>query len=208
MADVQPGQVQRPGVDSFLNSPNICREEQWPLCPPLGYRFGSDGLTGVAAATVERFVEKATRLATQDDPGVASSGQRVGRDLPGVVSALVERVVGGETPTATGPGDGAPSSGKKGTAAATEEPCSPARGPKGPMNEREPRLYEQATPAKPAPGLMGLEGLGRRCGDNVRRWCRRVTSGLRGLPLDPPRPGGVGWRTSPLQACIQRPTLV
>lgn len=130
----------------------------------LGYHFGADGLTGVAEATVQRFVEKATGLAAQEEAG---------NTAPGDLSALALGVMA----AATAPGLGTPRSAVNGKGAATEEPGAPRRGPGRPPNERAPRLYEQAAPARPR-SPRGLEGLAGRCGDYVRRWCRWVTSGL------------------------------
>jgi hypothetical protein len=156
----------------------------------LGYRFGPDGLTGVAEATRERYVEKATRLAEQDAPGGTRTGQRGGRDRPGNLPALVERVAAREEPAPTGPGHGPPPSGENGIPVAAAEPGAPPCGPESPANEQVPRLYEQAAPA--GPGSPGeLEGLAGRWGDYVRRWRRWVTSGLAGTRwVETLMPGG------------------
>jgi hypothetical protein len=136
----------------------------------LGYRFGAGGLTGVAGATGERFVEKATGLAARPEAGHRTPGDRRAR-----LSAVIEQVVA----AATAPAPGTPRSAENGKAAAADEPGAPGRGPGRPADARAPRLYEQAAPASP-PSPGGLEGLAGRCGDYVRRWCRWVTSGLGG----------------------------
>src|SRR5438132_4685732 len=58
----------------------------------LGYRFGAGGLTGVAAATRERCVAQATRLAEQDAPGGTGPDQAAALGLPQRLVALVEHV--------------------------------------------------------------------------------------------------------------------
>jgi hypothetical protein len=133
----------------------------------------------VAEATRERFVQKATRIAEQDAPGGARTGQRGGRDRLGNLSARLERVAGRKEPTPTAPGQGPQPLGGKAIAVAAAEPGAPPCGPESPANEQAPRLYEQAAPASPE-SLWELDGLAGRCGDYVRRWWRWVTSGLAG----------------------------
>jgi hypothetical protein len=102
----------------------------------LGYRFGAEGLTGVAEATVERFVGKATRLASKDVAGNTAPGQRLPRDLSGGLAALVERFMGGEMPAETGSGEGAPPIGR-------ERRCGRTRGARY-SGARPKRSHERA----------------------------------------------------------------
>ena len=58
----------------------------------LGYRFQSDGLIGVARQTVERFVERATRLYEQG-ADIDRIGEYVRRWLKWIGSGIDERVL-------------------------------------------------------------------------------------------------------------------
>jgi len=122
----------------------------------LGYRFGADGLTRVAARTLERFRAKAKRLAAQDE----ADGK------------AVEPLLVGAEPFAAGTADDeALPSAETTTAGPRAEPAAPFRGGNGTTPERDSRLCEQAAAASPS-GPPGLRGLAGRCGDYVRRWCR------------------------------------
>jgi RNA-directed DNA polymerase len=147
----------------------------------LGYRFDAGGRAGVAEATVERFVDKATRLAKQGGTAPAEPG---GAGIFERVTALVATLAGELKSAATERDEEAPAAGVVvGATAAAHEPRESGDDARSCADEREPWLYEQAAQISP-PGPSRLEGLGGRCGAYVRRWCGWVTSGLAGSSGD------------------------
>jgi RNA-directed DNA polymerase len=149
----------------------------------LGYRFGASGRTGVAEATVERFVKKASRLAMldeatrltmHDEPAPAESG---GAGMIERVTALAAKFASTVKSTAAERDQVAREVGDARAAAAAPEPPASVDGVRDLAVEREPRLYEQAAHTNPS-GRSRLQGLGGRCGAYVRRWGGWVTSGL------------------------------
>jgi RNA-directed DNA polymerase len=155
----------------------------------LGYRFGVGGRTGVAEATVERFVTKATRLAMHDEPAPAEPDGAGIIERATALAATLARALK-YAATETEPGDSPPAAGEARAPAASHEPPASVGDVRDLAIEREPRLYEQAAPTSP-PGPSRLEGLGGRSGAYVRRRCGWVTSGLSDSPGDGTGSGGV-----------------
>jgi hypothetical protein len=155
----------------------------------LCYRFGAGGRTGVAEATKERFVAKATRLAMQDGTASAEPG---GSEIFGRVAALAATLARAVKSAATKRDEEA----LAGATAAAHEPRAPGDDARSLADEREPRLYEQALqPNSTSPWRH--EGLGGRCGAYVRRWCDWVRSGLSESLGNGLQPDGIASTTRP-----------